>query len=287
MAIDHVELVGLQRAEFARAARLQHWTLRSQVGIALLAGVAVFISNPIGAYFAALVAVALAVLWAYLGWQYRRSRSQAERARRATLLMQALNESLSDGEIRNLCACFSVSTEEGRKLEDPEYYDAQSQAGFARLAEMLEETCFWSSHLMQASASRTWMNFAVYLLVGLLLFFLSVVVLEAEQLQNAARLFCVLLTFLVSAEMVGAALAYDASARALSNILPRLEAAAARGNREADLLMLLSDYNSAVEGAPMFVPGVYEKSRDRLNQLWRRRRSQADSAAGDKTAFDA
>lgn len=270
-AISRVQLVGLQRAEFAKAARLQQWILRTQLGIAALAAVGVLFEAPLVSYVVAIVALCLAGVWAAVGWQYRASRAQAERARRATLLMQGLDEGISDGELRKLKLDFTVSAEQGRVCEDPDYYAAQAEPGLARLVEMLEETSFWSCHLLKGSARRSWFAFIGFVVTGLILFLLAILVFEGDRLQGAARLLCVLLTFVVSTEVVGAALSYSDASQALATILPRIEAVRASGNRTVDLLMILSDYNSAVEGAPMFWPGLYDKERDRLNQLWSER----------------
>ena len=270
-AASHVQLVGLQRAEFAKAARLQQWILRLQCGIAVVAAIGVLFEAPIVSYVVAIVALALAAAWATAGWRYRTSRAQAERARRATLLMQGLGEAISEGELRKLKLDFTVSVEQGRKCEDKNYYAAQEAPGLPRLVEMLEETCFWSCHLLRGSAQRSWIAFIAFVSVGLILFLVTVPVFDGDRLQGAARLLCVLLTFVVSTEVVGAALSYQDASGALSTILPRIEAVRASGNKTVDLLMILSDYNSAVEGAPMFWPGLYEKERDRLNQLWQER----------------
>lgn len=271
--ISITQLVGLQRAEFAKAARLQHRILQIQCAIAALAAISVFFEAPMVSYGVAVVALGFAGVWALIGWQYRASRGQAERARRATLLMQGLDETISDGELRKLKLDFTVTTDQGRVYEDANYYAAQAAPGSPRLVEMLEETCFWSCHLLKGSARRSWFAFIAFVAIGLLLFLISILVFDGDRVQSAARLFCVLLTFVVSTEVVGAALAYDGASQALSTILPRIEAVRASGNRTVDLLMILSDYNSAVEGAPMFWPGLYEKERDRLNQLWSERTS--------------
>jgi hypothetical protein len=71
--------------------------------------------------------------------------------------------------------------------------------------------------------------------------------------------------------MLGAAHGYFTAAHDLSKLQARLESIRARGYPLADLLLALCDYNSAVESAPMFVPGVYEANRDRFNELWGRR----------------
>jgi hypothetical protein len=46
-----------------------------------------------------------------------------------------------------------VSEEEAKAYEDPTYHASRSEVGDQRLAEMLEESAFWSAHLLRYSAS--------------------------------------------------------------------------------------------------------------------------------------
>jgi hypothetical protein len=274
MPISLQQLVGRHRAEFAKAARLQRKVLWAQIGIAFAAGAAVFITHPVGAYLAAVGTLALVGLWAWLGWSYQETRSQAERARRAILLIDGLGENISSSELRNLEVHFTTSPEEGSQYEDQNYYAARAIPGDERLAEMLEESAFWSADLMHESAKRAWLYCIVYSIVGVSLLFLSVPFFDAERLLGAARVLCAYMTLLVSTEVLGAALNYGSAARSLNALLPRFEAVRASHFPRSDLLLLFLDYNAAIEGAPMFIPGLYEKRRALLNELWNNRQPQ-------------
>jgi ABC-type multidrug transport system fused ATPase/permease subunit len=234
----------------------------------VVAAIAVFVTDPLWTYLAAGLALALAIGWAWISWLFRESRALAERARRANLLMQGLGESISKNELRDLEARFTVTSAAGVALENFDYYETKLKPGQERLAKILEESAFWSAHLLRYSAQRTWMQFVVFFLVGAVLFFAAIPFVNAEQLQIGARVFCAFLTLLVSAEILGAALSYTSAASIVGNILSRIEALEFSGYPRADMLMVLSDYNSAVESAPMFRSGLYEKHCDRLNDLW-------------------
>jgi hypothetical protein len=272
LPFNHGQLVGRQRAEFNRAAKLQRTALALQIAITAVASLAVLIDTPPFNYAFAITALVLAFMWAYVGWQYRSTRGQAERVRRVTLLMEGLGEPISQSELRDIWTGFTSSAAEGAALADSNYYDAHEGAGFSRLLEMLEETSFWSCHLMKASAHHMWVAFALSAIVSLTLFLISIVVIQGEQLQAGARLLCVFLTLGVSVEVIGAALAYQAASTELCRMAPRIDAIRANGFRQADVLMLLFDYNAAVEGAPMFLPGLYEREKTRLNALWQARK---------------
>ena len=55
----------------------------------------------------------------------------------------------------------------------------------------------------------------------------------------------------------------------LREIFLRLEAAGVQGYPEASVLILMGDYCSTVEGAPLVLPLVYRWRRARLDELWR------------------
>jgi hypothetical protein len=261
-------LVGLQRAQAGKAAKLQSWILFVQIALALLAAATVYIANDTGAYLAAVATFGLAAVWAFLGWRYRDGRGQSERARRATLLMNSLGAELAPSDRRDLEACFNVTAEQGRACEDPDYYAAGAIVGNERLAEMLEETAFWSSRLMRYSARQTWWLFAVFMLLFLVLLLSSLPFVGVQHLLGAVRVGCAMLVLLVSTDIIGAALSYTSAANVLDRMGPRLDRVRTAGFPLHDLLFILCDYNSAVEGAPMFGPGIYAKHKDELNRLW-------------------
>jgi hypothetical protein len=270
--LTHGQLIGRQRAEFDRAAKLQLRIFKIQVAITVVGAGAVFLDSQNYSYVLALIALLLAAGWAYVAWQYRGSRGQAERARRATLLMEGLGQEISQSELRALWCDFSAGSAEAASLEDAHYYDAREKVGPPRLLEMLEETSFWSCRLMKGSARRMWFAFTVSTTIGLLLFMTSVMVIDGRGLQDAARLLCVLLTMTISAEVIGAALSYESASAELGKMGARIEVVRASGHPMADMLMLLCDYNSIVEGAPLFWPGLYAKESEHLNALWQQRK---------------
>ena len=269
MAINEKQLVGLQRAEFAKASRLRLHVLGAQLVIASVSVFAVFVVSAV--YFAALITALASLYWLYNWAEHRRSRAQAERARRATLLMEGLGETVSPTELSDLEASFSVSPEEGAALEDDNYYDTLAAPGRGRLTEMLEHACFFSYNLSKASGRFSVVAFLGAIVATILVVFAIVPFAENELIIGLIRGFCAVLTFLVSIDMLGAAHGYFTAAHDLSKLQARLESIRARGYPLADLLLALCDYNSAVESAPMFVPGVYEANRDRFNELWGRR----------------
>ena len=234
------ELVGLQRAEFSRAAYVQSIIFIIQIVIAILAGVAVFVSAPLVGYVAGTCTAVLAVVWAWLTWLLENSRSQAERARRATMLIEGLGVNLSPKEMVELRAGFTVSPEAGQLKQDPTFFDSSRPSGEARLADMLEESAFWSGSLMRTCSHRMWAVFIGYFGLAIVLLIVIVEFGKASVAQKIAELFCVVITFLMSTDVLGSARKFGSGASGLETMLPRVEAAKVRGEGRGDLLFIIA-----------------------------------------------
>jgi hypothetical protein len=161
-----------------------------------------------------------------------------------------------------------VSPEAGQLKQDPTFFDSSRPSGEARLADMLEESAFWSGSLMKICSHRMWAVFIGYFGLAIVLLIVVVEFGNASAAQKIAELFCVVITFLMSTDVLGAARKFGSGASGLETMLPRVEAVQVRGERRGDLLLLLLDYNSIVEGVPVIPDRVYLKQRDRLNKLW-------------------
>jgi hypothetical protein len=235
--------------------------------MALLAILTV-ISNDLLAYLTALATAIVALIWARTDYQYKESRAQAERARRATLLTDGLGGELSAVEVRDLKALFSATSKQGKRLEDMAYYATREESGPQRLAEMLEETAFWTCQLLRYSAKRFWFLFTAFLVCGILLLLGSIPFGSAQQVIGGVRIASAMLVLLVSTDILGRALAYSTASHTLDRIGLRIKEIRPSGYPRCDLLMILCDYNSAVESSPMPAARIYEKHREQLNRLW-------------------
>ena len=268
MSIDHQILVGMQRGEFAAAAKLQAHVFLGQLAVTILTSMTVLISNETVLYMFMLIALLIYLYTFSLQMRYRESRSQAERARRATLLMDGLGEQISQSELRTLELDFTISSEAGKSYEDKDYYSTTSSPGEKRFTDMLDESTFWSAALMRKSANKTYVLFALFFGIGVFLLFFSVPFISINHLEWFVRAFCSLLVFIISSNVYGAASAYSDAANKLEKLVPRIAALKNAGFPKADLLLIFSDYNSAVEGGPMVACRVYDKHKDHLNKLW-------------------
>jgi hypothetical protein len=74
--------------------------------------------------------------------------------------------------------------------------------------------------------------------------------------------------FLLSSDVLGAAFTHLRAAGSMNAIRYRLSAARARKYPQGDVLQAMADYNAAVEGAPLPLPGVYRRRENDLNRAW-------------------
>lgn len=269
---EEVRLTGMQRAEFAKAARLLLMIGIVQCFIAVSAAGAAYTANERVAYAISVLSLALAVLWGVLTLQYRACRQRAERARRASLIVEGLGLKLRPNERLQRETDFSVSAVSGKVHEDPSYYASREAVGPQRLAEMLEESAFWSSQLMERSKRYTG---AVCAILAAATFFaiLGLAPLGVPAALTAIRAVAAAFSVVVVADLFGAWLSFISAQAALERLMLRLDAITDRSNLSPELVGLLVEYNSTVESAPMFSPRVYDMHRERINSLWAERQA--------------
>ncbi|WP_339822499.1 hypothetical protein [uncultured Parasphingorhabdus sp.] len=270
MAVRETTLEGLTSAEFKKAERLFKRAFYSQLIIAAFGMLTIFITNGNWSLIFAVAAMIGYMIWFLISLYHRESRGQAERGRRAMLISDGLSEHLSPSEARDIEVAFTVTKEDGKFSENPDFFATDKAAGNDRLAEMLEESAFYSCNLYAASARQTWVSLFLFMCIAIAMFASSMLFLDVSQIQLGARLLCATLVLLMSQDIAGNAMAYASAHRQLAGFQSRLKNLRLSGYPQPDLLLLLGDYNSAVESAPMMAPGVYQQNRVRLDELWRK-----------------
>jgi len=264
-------LTAMQRLHFQQAANLQYAILYVQIAIAVLGAAVVFVTGQMIDYSASILGASLVISWLILFINCRKKRDLAERLRRATLVSGGLGIVLSREEFCDLMLASGATESQIHGYHDPTYYAAQGlPPGAEKLAGMLCESSFFSAYLLARSAwiyaSVCFVTFVVC--VGTIL--VALTVLDRGALVISVRFVCCFATLLVSTDLLGASIAYASAAETVRNVIQRLRLAKANGYPQHDLLMILGDYNSAVEGAPLFPPGVYAHYADWLNDTWKR-----------------
>jgi hypothetical protein len=271
MSLTAGNLVGYLRAEFAKSGRLRVWLFVIQLAVALPGAISVIVpdDHKITLYVLALVGVALLIAWWFLNDKYVRARSAAQGARRASVLIGGLGETLSASEIQSLRKRFTVKEAEARASEQTDYYATKLAPGPARLAEMLEESALYTEALQRISAKAMLLVLGIFILVFIGLTLAVTPFVERDTFYVAMRVFLAMLVFAMSADVLGAYRLHRQAAEEVADVRNRLMIADKNGYPLPDVLLIFTDYNTAVESAPESVPFAYRLYRDELEKQWK------------------
>ncbi|MBX3512068.1 MAG: hypothetical protein KF750_00620 [Xanthobacteraceae bacterium] len=271
MSLTSENLVGYLRAEFKKAALLRKWLFGLQLAAALPAAISVVVpdteKNLI--YGLAIAGGVLLIAWCVVNYFYVKARSAANAARRGALLLGGLGQQLSTSEIQSLRGRFTVESADATKCEDPNYYATNKPPGAPRLAEMLEESAIYSEELHRISAV---VMFSILISFGILALAIALGTTPYATRDTAfvmVRIFLAILVFVLSSDVLGAWQAHLSAAKDIKEIRQRLMTADRAGYPMADVLLAMTDYNAAIEGAPEIVPFAYQLRRKKLDQRWK------------------
>jgi len=269
--MDDNKLIGLQRAEFNRAEIMGSYSNLVQVAIVIISMITIFISvPPLCGYLISVTNLILAIVWIYLLDKSKSSHSVAERARRAIIFSKGLGIKLSSKSYTDLKMLFSVNENDGTKYEDPNYFTASASYGNKKLAEIIEESSFWSKHLYKMSAQRYWRYFVAILLISIIgLLLLPILNIGSADIL-IAQVFSLILIWVITGNIFTTAMSFTSAASFVDNIETRLDSMAAH-NEFDDVLIIVSDYNALVGSTPIIPSNLYDRNKDRLNKLWAER----------------
>ncbi len=258
-----------QRAELNRSQSLQILVVGAQFVLAVLAATSVFVHDGATLLNLAGLGFILVACRLWLGRIQRRHRSTGDQARRVVLIASGLGEQVSAEQRLRIFDRFTVSITGRPLMREESYFASRSEPGHHRLAELIQESAYWTRDLQQTSAiALRVVLLGVGILAGLVLW-RSVPALPTETQISLARVLIALLVFILSSDVLGAMFAHEDAAKKIGEILHRVETAAARGYQACDVLLLMSDYNAAVESAPVTLPGVYKLRGRKLTRRWR------------------
>ncbi|MBZ9710323.1 hypothetical protein LB543_26820 [Mesorhizobium sp. ESP7-2] len=268
MSISSETLTGYQRAEFKKAAKRRVFLFVLQLLIAVPAAASVVVTDDFWVYVLAIAGFLLLILWWIAFAIYQRARSAAQAARRAALLIGGLGGTLSPDATLAFRRAMTVTEGTAANHEKSDYYATSFPVGPSRLGEMIEESAFYSANLQRISS---------FVMLAVLLFFaiaFAIVAFAALPFIGHAttmtilRIFLAVLVFALSSDVLGACLSHRAAARDIEAVRNGLQLARRDGFRLTDVLLLLGEYNVAVETAPESVPYAYEVAEKGLNKLW-------------------
>lgn len=261
-------LLSHQRAESNRAEKLQMLMMFTQLLVAVIAAISVFSNDNKYLFVYAVLGFVLMLLWFYLSQGQLLHRSAGDQARRAVLLMSGLEMEPSAGQQLRISDGFRVAISPNMIRREEDHFATRETPGNKRLAEMIEESSYWTRDLQNTSSQA--MAGLLFLLVATVFVVSGAAVasLKSDGLITMSRVMIAIMVFVISSDALGLLLSYRNSASTIDEIFKRVEVAAARGYRESDVLLLMSDYNAAIERAPTTLPWVYKLSHAGLNKRW-------------------
>ncbi len=258
-----------QAAQFARASRLRVGLFFAQLLVAIPAALSVVVENGTGLYWLALIGTLIAVAYWGLQASYNRFREGAQAARRAGLIANGLGIAFSAAEVRDLRQRFAITGSVASGSLNADYYASELEPGYGRLAELIEESAFYTAHLQRKSAAVMHVVVVGFLAVFSVIAFVGLPYAATNTMLVVVRIALAFLVFVLSTDVFGALVAHRRAGEDSKDIYMRLSRARACAFPQSDVLLALSDYNAVVEAAPEVIPYVYPLCRYGLDQHWR------------------
>ena len=263
------QLLTHQRAELNVAERLQLKMMGTQSLISLIAAASVYSNDNKYLFAAAAVGFLLMLLWTYYNQNQQRHRAAGDQARRAILLISGLDMYPSIEQRLRINDGFSVGVSNSNHRREEDHFSTRESPSYRRLAEMIEESSYWTRDLQRYSANIVGVIFLFLIALIVLVIGAAIASIDSENLISLARVIVAIMVFLISSDSLVLLFGYKNSANAIDEIFKRIEGAAARSYPPSDIFLLMSDYNAAIEKAPSALPGVYRLRQRRLMQRWR------------------
>lgn len=261
-------LLSHQRAESNRAEALQIAMMLTQLLVAVIAAISVYSSENKFLFVYAIIGFALMLLWLFLSQGQLSHRSAGDQARRAVLLMGGLKLEPSAGQRLRISDGFRVAVDPREVRREEDHFATRTAPGNKRLAEMIEESSYWTRDLQAKSSKVMAALLSFFLIVVFIASGAAVASFESDNLISLSRVMIAIMVFMISSDTLGLWLSYKNSAKTIDELFKRVEVASARDYRESDILLLMSDYNAAIERAPTTLPWVYKVSQKGLNRRW-------------------
>ena len=265
-------LLALSNAELEEAKRWFRYRNAANV-VTLITGLAaLFIPSPIAYLLALLALVFQAAAW-WCRYEGASLQSMAEEARRRALLIDALgtvHEPLDTVDIRQKLSEGAESRAE--EFENPNYYTTTKPIGPERFRDYLQESAFWSKHLYDAAAKRSFVLSAVLVIAVLLTALIALPLISGNAQLLVARTLVVALGFITAYDEFGRALAWRAAAVQAEAVDRRLENLDITSAEPA--LGVFGDYSVATATAPPIPTALYKKRQNRLNRGWEERKKE-------------
>ncbi len=262
-------LLSYQRVESNKAENIQIGMMIVQLAISILAVISIFLSDGRCLFWLAIIGFILMVVWFFLSQTQQRCRSAGDQARRVILLISGLNILPSAGQSLRINDSFNAEITRNTLRREEDHFATREKPGYKRLVEMIEESSYWTCHLQKTSAN--FMSAILFLLATIIFVVTGFAIssLNSNELISFSRAMIALMIFIVSTDVLGLMISYRNASSSIGEIFRRVEEISAKGYLTSDALLLMADYNSAIEKAPATLPYVYDFCQKKLNRKWR------------------
>ncbi len=262
-------LLSYQRAESNKAESLQIRMMVLQFLISILAAVSVYCSQNNVLFWLAIFSFICMLRWFFLSQNQQRHRSAGDQARRAVLLISGLSAIPSAGQNLRISDKFNVAITKETLRREEDHFSTREKPGYKRLVEMIEESSYWTRYLQKTSAKVMWILLSILVTIILIVIGAAITSFNSNSLISLSRGMIALMIFVISTDALGLLLSYKNAASSIGEIFNRVESISAKGYLESDALLLMLDYNSAIEKAPATLPLVYKLTQKKLNKKWK------------------
>lgn len=262
------KLLTHQNLELDKADRCGRSMMWLQLGMALTAAFSVYVDQGWLLLLIALMGFGFLAAWLMLSQSQQKHRSAGDQARRAVLFMSGLGKKPSLEEQQRILKEFILPLSGTDWILEESRFASREFPGYQRLAEIIEESAFWTGDLHHASAELMSKFLWGSLLCSFTGSIAAIVLAPPNDLIAFNRALIAVMLFFISSDMLGLYFAYKRSATSLDEIFHRVEISALRGYLDADILLLASDYNAVIENSPSPLIFFLKSRANKLSLRW-------------------
>lgn len=244
------KLLTHQSVEFDKADRYGRSMMWLQLSMAFTAAFSVYVDQGWVLLLIALMGFGSLAVWLVLSQSQQKHRAAGDQARRAVLFMSGLGKKPSLEEQQRILKKFTLSLSSVDLALEENRFASREFPGYQRLAEIIEESAFWTGDLHRSSAEFMGKVLWGALLCSFAVSIAAIVIAPQNSLIAFNRALIAVMLFFISSDMLGLYFSYRRSAASLDEIFHRVEISALRGYLDSDILLLASDYNAVIENSP-------------------------------------
>lgn len=270
MNLTGEQLIQHLRAEFdaANSLLLRQFILTFLISIPAV--LSILIENVNWLYLLAILNFFMLLTWWRTNLSYQKFRQASLAARRGAMILNGLGGTLHPAITTDLKERFTVDLSKVPPMDTNSYYCSQEPFGSKRLAELIEESAFYSSRTHEFSAKVMLGIVVGFLAIFIVALFCAIPIATNAFQTSLTRVFLAATVFFLSSDVLGRALAHKCASKEIKRVQQRCRMEEDGQLAETDVLILLQDYISAMESAPETVPHAFRgKLKEKIADAWK------------------